>query len=50
MNFLHLHEDLKKRVCISSSNFNEEDCMALYESMPQRIAPVLAARGCWTNY
>ena len=37
-------------MCIVSFNFNEEDCMALYESMPQRIVVVLVAKGYRTNY
>ena len=43
-------EELWERVCIVSSNFSEEDCMSLYESMPQMIADVLAAKGYWINY
>jgi len=31
-------EELWECVCIVSSNFSKEDCMTLYESMPQRIA------------
>ena len=37
-------KELWERVCIVSSNFSEEDCMALYESMPWRIVVVLVAR------
>jgi hypothetical protein len=34
-----------ERVCSVYPNFNEQDCMALYESMPQRINVVLKNRG-----
>ena len=40
-------EELQECVCIVSSNFSEEDCMALYESMLRRIVVVLAAKGYW---
>ena len=38
-------EEVWERVCIVSSNFNEEDCTALYESMLRRIVVVLVAKG-----
>jgi len=42
-------EELWERMCNVSSSFNEEDCMVLYESMPQRIV-VLATKGYWMDY
>jgi hypothetical protein len=43
-------EELWERVCSVCSSLGEDDCMALYESMPQRVATILAAKGYWTDY
>lgn len=43
-------EELWERVSSVCSNFSVEDCMTLYNSMPRRIAAVLAAKGYWTKY
>ena len=53
-NLWHLQEVSKSCgsvcVCLVYPNFNEQDCMVLYESMPRRIDIVLKSKGYWTNY
>ena len=43
-------QELWERVCTVYPNSSEHDCMAFYESMPQRIDVVLKSRGYRTNY
>ena len=37
-------------VCSIYPNCSEHDCMALYESMPQKIDIMLKSKGYWSNY
>ena len=37
-------QELWERVCSMYPNFGEQDCMALYESMPRKIYVVLKSR------
>ena len=43
-------QKLWELVCLVYPNSSEQDCMTLYESMPQRIDVALKSRGYWTNY
>ena len=43
-------KELWEHVCSTYPNFSEHDCMAHYESMPQRSVDVLKSRGFWINY
>jgi len=43
-------QKLWERVCLMYPNLSENDCMALYKSMPNRIIVVLKSKGYWTNY